>query len=105
MRSLALYSLLIAACGDKEVTKVLNEEISKNETEVVKALNDEQVQPKPEPEIIENRANCDSSYPTICLPARGPDLDCRNIKYRRFRVIGRDRHGFDRDRDGVGCEI
>ncbi|UKP01132.1 thermonuclease family protein (plasmid) [Nostoc sp. UHCC 0870] len=47
---------------------------------------------------------CDRSYPDFCIPPNSPDLDCRDISYRRFRVNQPDPHGFDRDRDGVGCE-
>lgn len=47
---------------------------------------------------------CDPSYPDVCIPPPPPDLDCRDIPYRRFRVLPPDPHGFDRDRDGVGCE-
>jgi micrococcal nuclease len=48
--------------------------------------------------------NCDPSYPDVCIPPEPPDLDCGEIPHRRFRVIGLDPHGFDRDRDGIGCE-
>ncbi|MBD2255678.1 thermonuclease family protein [Nostoc parmelioides] len=47
---------------------------------------------------------CDSSYPDFCIPPNSPDLDCHDIPYRRFRVNQPDPHGFDRERDGVGCE-
>ena len=47
---------------------------------------------------------CDPSYPDVCIPPPPPDLDCRDIPYRRFRVLPPDPHGFDRDRDGIGCE-
>ena len=47
---------------------------------------------------------CDQSYPDVCIPPAPPDLDCGDIPYRRFRVVGADPHGFDRDRDGIGCE-
>lgn len=49
-------------------------------------------------------ARCDPSYPTVCIPPPPPDLDCADIPYRRFRVIGRDPHRFDGDHDGTGCE-
>lgn len=49
-------------------------------------------------------ANCDPSYPTICLRSGAPDLDCRDIGWANFRVVGKDPHRFDRDGDGVGCE-
>jgi micrococcal nuclease len=47
---------------------------------------------------------CDPSYPDVCIPPPPPDLDCRDIPWRRFRVLPPDPHGFDRDRDGIGCE-
>jgi micrococcal nuclease len=28
---------------------------------------------------------CDPSYPTVCIPPGPPDLNCRDIGYRRFR--------------------
>jgi micrococcal nuclease len=49
--------------------------------------------------------NCDPSYPGVCIPPPPPDLDCGDVPYRRFRVIGADPHGFDgSDIDGIGCE-
>lgn len=50
------------------------------------------------------RANCDSSYPGVCIRPYPPDLDCGQIGFRRFAVRGPDRHGFDGDDDGIGCE-
>lgn len=46
---------------------------------------------------------CDPSYPTVCIPPPPPDLNCPDITYRNFLVVGADPHGFDRDRDGIGC--
>jgi hypothetical protein len=48
---------------------------------------------------------CDSSYPDMCIPVYPPDLDCDEIIYSNFTVIGSDPHGFDRDKDGIGCEV
>lgn len=48
--------------------------------------------------------NCDPSYPGVCIPPPPPDLDCKDIPYRRFKVISPDPHNFDSDGDGVGCE-
>ena len=51
--------------------------------------------------------NCDRvSYPDpdICIPPYPPDLNCPDIPYKNFRVTGADPHGFDRDKDGIGCE-
>ena len=47
---------------------------------------------------------CDPSYPTVCIPPPPPDLDCGDIPYTNFTVIGKDPHGFDGNGDGVGCE-
>lgn len=48
--------------------------------------------------------NCDPSYPSVCIPPPPPDLDCKDISYRRFTVLSPDPHGFDGDFDGIGCE-
>jgi micrococcal nuclease len=52
--------------------------------------------------------NSAASYPDVCIPSPPPDLDCGQITYRNFRVIytvaNPDPHGFDSDRDGIGCE-
>lgn len=52
---------------------------------------------------VQQSGACDPSYPDICLPS-APDLNCGEIPHRRFRVVGRDPHRFDRDKDGIGCE-
>ena len=50
-------------------------------------------------------ANCDPSYPTVCIPPPPPDLDCGDITFRRFTVLPPDPHGLDgNDNDGIGCE-
>jgi hypothetical protein len=49
-------------------------------------------------------ADCDPSYPDVCIPSPPPDLDCGQIEYRRFKVVGADPHNFDGDYDGIGCE-
>jgi micrococcal nuclease len=50
------------------------------------------------------RSGCDPSYPGVCIPPYPPDLDCSDVPYDDFKVVGTDPHGFDGDRDGVGCE-
>lgn len=47
---------------------------------------------------------CDPAYPTVCIPSPPPDLDCRDIPYRRFKVLPPDPQHFDGDGDGIGCE-
>lgn len=69
-----------------------------------------QAAPAPTPPPVAQRtapaqaANCDPSYPTVCIPRFPPDLDCRDIPFRRFIVLQPDPHRFDADRDGIGCE-
>lgn len=58
----------------------------------------------PPPTTSPPRKGCDPSYPTVCIPPRPPDLDCPDIPYTDFAVVGDDPHGFDRDNDGIGCE-
>lgn len=58
--------------------------------------------PTPVPQPVAQ--NCHSSYPTVCIPPPPPDLDCGDIPFRRFTVVGADPHRFDGDNDGVGCE-
>jgi hypothetical protein len=59
--------------------------------------------PAPAPQSP-SRSSCDPSYPGVCIPPAPPDLDCTEIPYSDFTVIGSDPHGFDGDGDGVGCE-
>jgi hypothetical protein len=55
--------------------------------------------------VSQARANCDASYPTVCIPSPPPDLDCRDIQqYKNFPVRQPDPHHFDGDKDGIGCE-
>ena len=51
-----------------------------------------------------NSGNCDPSYPGVCIPPPPPDLDCKDVPYKRFQVLPADPHQFDRDGDGIGCE-
>lgn len=48
--------------------------------------------------------DCDPAYPTICLNPPPPDLDCQDIEHRSFKVLPPDKHYFDEDGDGIGCE-
>ncbi len=48
--------------------------------------------------------NCDPSYPDVCIPPKPPDLDCKDIPFRHFRVLPPDPHNFDGNHDGWGCE-
>jgi hypothetical protein len=51
------------------------------------------------------RPGCDAAYPDVCIAPPPPDLDCPDIPHRRFRVLAPDPHNFDRNRDGIGCEV
>ncbi|HEX2039789.1 MAG TPA: hypothetical protein VHF47_08675 [Acidimicrobiales bacterium] len=57
-----------------------------------------------QPAQQQQQRDCDPSYPDVCIPSPPPDLDCPEVQYKNFRVVGSDPHGFDRDRDGIGCE-
>jgi len=50
------------------------------------------------------QSNCDRAYPDVCIPSPPPDLNCKDVSYRNFKVLQPDPHRFDRDKDGVGCE-
>ena len=41
--------------------------------------------------------SCDPSYPDFCINPNSADLDCGEIPYKSFRVIGADKHDLDRD--------
>lgn len=58
----------------------------------------------PSPTPTRNPALCAAEYPTICVPPPPPDLNCGQIVHRNFLVLPPDRHNFDTDNDGVGCE-
>jgi hypothetical protein len=62
----------------------------------------------PPPATTTTAANCAPSYPDVCIPPPPPDLDCKDIPYRNFRVrydvADPDPHRFDGDHDGIGCE-
>lgn len=58
--------------------------------------------PKEEPK--QTTSNCDPSYPDVCIPSPPPDLDCKDVPYKKFNVLPPDPHRFDGDKDGIGCE-
>jgi hypothetical protein len=37
---------------------------------------------------VETVSNCDPSYPDVCIAEYPPDLDCGEISYSNFKVIG-----------------
>lgn len=54
--------------------------------------------------LVAQSTKCHPSYPDFCTPSPPPDLDCKNIQQKNFRVLPPDPHRFDRDKDGTGCE-
>lgn len=94
MRTLLLLSVLVlAAAGCGELPDV---------GEMAPALPTLAPGEASPPPAVEG--NCDPSYPDVCIPPPPPSLNCRDIPHRRFRVLPPDPHGFDRDKDGIGCE-
>lgn len=59
---------------------------------------------QPPTQSTHTRSDCDPSYPDFCIPSSPPDLNCGDIPQKRFTVLQPDPHGFDGDRDGIGCE-
>ena len=50
-------------------------------------------------------AECAPSYPTVCIPAPPPDLNCADVfPLTDFQTLPPDPHNFDADHDGIGCE-
>ncbi len=61
--------------------------------------------PSPTPSASPRRSSrCDPSYPDFCVAPRPPDLDCHHVGRQNFTVRPPDPHGFDANRDGIGCE-
>ena len=58
---------------------------------------------EPVQENVESN-ECDPSYPDFCIASYPPDLDCGDISQKRFTVLQPDPHGFDGNKDGIGCE-
>ena len=47
---------------------------------------------------------CLSNYPDVCIAPAPPDLDCKDITHRNFKVQNGDPHKFDGNNNGIGCE-
>gem|GEM_PF-3786007 len=45
-----------------------------------------------------------AQLPDVCIPPLPSDVHCRDIPRPRSRVLPPDLHGFDRHREGIGCE-
>jgi hypothetical protein len=58
-------------------------------------------------ESVPLAADCDPSYPDLCIPPGSADLNCDyvyGLGLSYITVYAPDPHGFDGDGDGVGCE-
>ena len=60
---------------------------------------------------VEPQANCDPSYPDVCITVGSADFDCAggsgngpNYIVGPIRVLPPDPHGLDPDGDGTGCD-
>lgn len=58
----------------------------------------------PAPTQPAQAANCSPAYPTVCIPPAPPDLDCKDVAFKKFTVLAPDPHKFDNDKNGIGCE-
>ena len=83
--------------SEKEASKQqeVNQSQSVNERDLSQTQNSSDVN-SPE--------GCDSSYPDICISITSVKLSCFDIPYKNFKVLLPDRHEFDSDGDGIGCE-
>lgn len=83
--------------NEQNVSKLqeVNQSQSQNEVDVSQTQNSSDVN-SPE--------GCDSSYPDICISITSAKLSCFDIPYKNFKVLLPDRHEFDSDGDGIGCE-
>ena len=81
----------------KEASKQqeVNQSQSQNEGNVSQTQN---------PSNFNSPEGCDSSYPDICINISSAKLSCFDIPYKNFKVLLPDRHEFDSDGDGIGCE-
>jgi hypothetical protein len=50
------------------------------------------------------QSGCDPSYPDFCIAPPPPPLNCDDIARKNFKVLSPDSHGFDKDKDAIGCD-
>jgi hypothetical protein len=92
--------------------KYTDEKGIKNEQDVSKQQEVNQSQSENEGDVsqtqnssdVNSPEGCDSSYPDICISISSAKLSCFDIPYKNFKVLLPDRHEFDSDGDGIGCE-
>jgi len=87
------------ACGSVPLTDTNRE----NDTSGALALVVKDIAAGPPPSL------CDPSYPSVCIPAPPPDLDCNDLPFREFRVrrdvAVPDPHRLDQSEDGIACQF
>ena len=54
---------------------------------------------------IEFTSNCIESYPDFCIIQSSFAINCHDLVVSDFTVQGNDPYNFDRDSNGVGCEL
>src|SRR5206468_1671354 len=98
--------------NDQDVSKQQEVNQSQSEKNVSKQQEANQSQSEKEGDVsqtqnssdVNSPEGCDSSYPDICISITSAKLSCFDIPYKYFKVLLPDRHEFDSDGDGIGCE-
>jgi hypothetical protein len=98
--------------NEQDVSKQLEVNQNQSEKEASKQLEVNQSQSQNEGNVsqtqnssdVKSPEGCDSSYPDICISITSAKLSCFDIPYKNFKVLLPDRHEFDSDGDGIGCE-
>lgn len=101
-----LYFPIVSNPATPTATRTATATATTNPTATSTATTTPTRTPTPTTTLTPTRASevCAPEYPTVCIPPPPPDLDCGDISYRRFLVLPPDRHRFDTDHDGIGCE-
>ncbi|TLX87421.1 MAG: hypothetical protein E6K97_08645 [Thaumarchaeota archaeon] len=98
--------------NEQDVSKQQEVNQSQSEKNVSKQQEANQSQSEKEGDVsqtqnssdVNSPEGCDSSYPDICISITSAKLSCFDIPYKYFKVLLPDRHEFDSDGDGIGCE-
>src|SRR4030095_9406764 len=90
----------------QEVNQSQSEKEASKQQEVNQSQNDNEgdVSQTQNSSNVNSPEGCDSSYPDICINISSAKLSCFDIPYKNFKVLLPDRHEFDSDGDGIGCE-
>lgn len=61
--------------------------------------------PKPTTTTTKQATNCSPAYPDVCIPPPPPNLNCKDIPFKNFKVLPPDPHKFEgSNKNGIGCE-